>query len=668
VKENEEVVAKGDARISLDNFTLQADEIKFQKELLLATANGNVKIDNGKVYAVSDCVSCDMSTDLVQAGYSRAKIHNYYFSATQVNLKREEQSGKEAQIFHSNPEAAFVPSIGVKNFTISNDDILKAENVKFRIGRIPVFYLPSAEIELSDRPIYTEQDFGVDHSHGAYLQNNVYFAVRKGIKFGLLLDYYTKRGILFGPALKVENNSEKNQLFLEAKIGAIRDMGKDEIRGVDVKNDPIQKRRGFAELAYKQHYDDKIDIIATAQWLSDSEVERNFRKSWYDKHQRPNCFAEVAYRGENHIVSAFYSDDFNRFYDTTKRLPEVSLDYLPTKILETKLIHTARLGFIRLQGRDKITLSKADSSRSDVYYGISLPIQWDDFITLKPLFTARGLSYYNEAGDGTYSKGLVQGGFDVDFKFVGWSDYENETFGINGLKHTINPVIQYRIIPSGNISERIPHLEMEFENMEMPSIDLDSMRNVDHLQKQNMIRVGLRNNLSTQSGEYAPRKLAKFDVFQDILFERNRDNFFGDRRKRIQDTHLIAGVYPVQWLKFDACGRIDPQKLQLHKFNTITSINDGDFWEAAFCTNYWNLNGSKTEQYGLKISFNLSSETTIFIEEKYDARIRKIFEQKFSMSTIVYDSWIVNLGVTLRERSQHEDRFQFDWSVKLLDF
>ncbi|MDR1413634.1 MAG: hypothetical protein LBI56_01705 [Puniceicoccales bacterium] len=668
VQEEGKFMVRGDARISLDNFTLQADEIKFQRELSLAVANGNVKIDNGRVYVVSDCVSCDISNELIHAEHAKAKAQSYYFSANCIDLKHEQQSGKDAQIFHCDPNGMFAPSIGAKNFSVSKEDVLRAENIQFRIGRVPVFYLPSAEIELLDRPIYSEHDFGIDHSHGAYLQNNVYFAARKGIKVGALLDFYAKRGILFGPALRVEKNSEENQLFMDVKIGAIGDKANDGIRGVDVRNKSIPKRRGFVEFAYKQHYKDKIDIISTAQFLSDSEVERDFRKSWYDKHQQPDCFAEIAYRGENYIAAGFVRNDFNNFHDATKRFPEISFDYLPTQLLGTELIHTAHFGFSRLQGRDRVTLRKVDSSRSDVYYGTSLPVHCNDFITVKPLFTARGLAYYNEVGEGIYGKGLVQGGVDVDFKFVGYSDYGNETFEINGLKHTINPVIQYRVIPSGNTGERVPHLDTEFFNREMPSIDLDTMRNVDHLQKQNMLRIGVRNDLYTQSAEYVPRKLARFDVFQDILFERNYDNFLQEKQKIFQDTHLILGAYPVQWLSFDAYGRFATSKLRLSNLKTAISVHDGDFWEATFSTNYENTSGHETNQYGLKFSFNLSSRTTLSLEEKYDARIKKFSEQRLSISTTMCDSWLINLGITLREKAQREDKFQFDWSVKLLDF
>ncbi|MDR0693151.1 MAG: hypothetical protein LBF49_01090 [Puniceicoccales bacterium] len=669
-----ELVVGGNAKIEVGNFIIQADEITFQKEQATAIATGNVKIDNGKVYIVADRIFYDMNSDLIHAYDSKVKVHNYYFHIENIDLDtvNDVQTGTNTEIFHGPADRTFIPSVFVKSFEITNEESIRAKGTRFKIGSTTILYLPSAEIDLSSHPFYLEQNYGLNRTNGAYLQNNFYFGVTKGLKLGGLLDFYAKRGILFGPALKIDGRSEKNQISSEIQFGFIQDRANEERKGFDIKNKPIPPNRYFLEFAHRQHYDDQIDIIAKTTVLSDSEAERDFRKAWYDRNQQPESFVEISYRGQNYIASAFGQFEPNTFYNTTQQIPELHIAYLPTKLLDTKLIHNAHLGAVRLHNRRKDLYGITGISRADIYHGISLPLEYKNFLTIKPIFGMRALIYDRNIDGKTYGKGILQGGFDINMKITGQSDYANETFGINGLKHVITPTIQYRVIPSGNGSTRIPKFHGECFSTEIPPIDLDDMRNVDDIGRQNMLRLGIKNSLYTQSGSCVPKQLMRMDVFQDILFARNYDNFRQAYQKKFPDTHLAVGIYPASWFNFDIYTRVDPTKLHLHELKTITVIKDADFWKLAFSTNYLKFDGSNpqrsTEQYGLFFTFNLSSQTSITIESRYNARIHKFSQQRFSLSSTLWNSWLVNLGITIRTHVKREDHVQFDWHLRLLDF
>ncbi|MDR2628422.1 MAG: hypothetical protein LBC30_00245 [Puniceicoccales bacterium] len=673
VADKEELIVKGDAKIEVGNFIIQADEITFQKEPATAVASGNVKIDNKKVYIVADYISYDMSSGLIHANNSKIKVHNHYFHIEDIDLDtiNDVQTGLNTEIFHGSTDQKFTSSIFVKSFKITNESI-QTKGTKFKIGPAVILYLPWAEIDISSHPFYLEQNYGLNHSNGIYLQNNFYFGVNKGLKLGGLLDFYARRGILAGPALKIDHRSEKNQIFSEVKFGFIQDRASEEQKGVDIKNEPIPGNRHFLEFSHRQHYDDRIDIIARTTALSDSEVERDFRKTWYDRNQQPGSFAEMSYRGQNYIASAFGQFEPNTFYGTTQQIPELRIAYLPTKLFDTKLIHNAHLGVVRLHNRNKDLYGATSVSRADIYYGISLPLGYKDFFTIKPIFGTRTLVYDHNFDGDTYGKNILQGGLDISMKIIGQSDYTNETFGINGLKHVITPTIQYRVIPSGNGSTKIPKFHRECFSVEIPSIDLDDMRNVDDLQRQNMVRLGIKNSLYTKSKSCIPKQLMRMDVFQDILFARNYDSFRQAPQKKFPDTYLTAGIYPTSWFNFDIYGKVDPAKLHLQELKTTTTIKDANFWKLAFSTNYLKFDGinfqKSTEQYGLLFAFNLSSQTSIAIESQYDAMIHKFSQQRFSLATTLWSSWFVNIGITTRTHVKREDHIQFDWHIRLLDF
>lgn len=670
IEDSGALVAKGEARIIYDNFVLQADEIQFKKSKNTIIGIGNVKIDSGKIYAVADVVSCDASSSSVHAEHCRVKVHECYFFADSVDIGQDVQSGSDAVIFFCDPRRKFVPSMAVKHFETLNRKSLRVKNAKLKMGSVPLLRLSSAKVKISERPLSIDQNLSVIRGNGAGLRNDFYVGVSDWLKLGGIFDISMKRGVLAGPALKIDHDSGKNRISSDVKLGLISDRASDSVRGVDEKNRQIERHRHIFKLAHKQHAGDRIDIVSDVSLPSDSEVERDFRRSWYEKNQRPNAFGEVSYRGTNYVASAFAGFEPNNFYDTTQRLPELRVDYLPTKILSTKFIHSAHFSAARLRGQEKLKANakKISSYRSEIFYGLALPIGGGNFISVKPMVGARGVIYGHNTDGGSHGKLLIQGGVDVNFRVIGRSNYANDAMEINGLKHTFNPMIQYRIIPSGNVRDGIPKLDVEFFNAEIPSIDLGEMRNIDHLKRQNMVRFGVRNNWYTRSESYVPRKLARFDILQDVLFARHLDDRTNTRQKRFQDTHIAAGLYPIPTIALDVCCRIDPAKMHLSELKSSLTVRDGSFWKAKIFSNYSKLWEEKTKQYGMALVFNLSSQTSISVEARYDAVVKKITERRVGISTTLGNSWLAEIGIIARKNAKREDRFQFDWHIRMLDF
>lgn len=662
----DELVAKGDAKLVFGDFVVQADEIKFHKNEAIADAVGHVKIDNGHVFAVADDVSYDLIKDVIISHNARAKVGNKFLSADVLNVTQQKQIGESVAAYCADPTGKLAPSVLASSVEV-NGDVLSIKHAKFRFGKFPVFYWPHADVGLQDRPIYCESLFGANHNNGVFWQNDAYFGVRKGLKIGGLFDVYSKRGILFGPAVRLEKHDERYDVFSEIKSGFIRDSANSGIRGKDVNDHQIEHDRYFLEWKHKQHHNDNADITANVSWMSDSEVERDFRKSWYDKDQRPDTFFEGNYRGNNYIVSVFSRTDLSGFYRTTQRLPELRFDYLPTPLWNTSLIQECHVDAVRLHGIDTND-TKTSSYRADVYYGLSLPMQYKNIMSLRPIVGVMGIGYDHNVQGNTHGRGLVQCGFDLDCYCAGYSDYVNDRFGIDGLKHVVHPMLQYRIMPNENIDDSGPVFDHYFFNTEMPSIDLGSMRNLDRIYQQNMFRVGVENGIYTKTNGYVPRKLFRVDLFQDVILKRNYDIDTDKWQKTFPDAYIIAGCYPVDLISFDVYSRIDPEKLTLHELKTRSSVHEGDVWRISFVTKYSKYNSKITEQYGLSFSVQLSSQTSLALEEMYDAKIHKFSEQRIALQSIFCDSWLADIGVTIRENATRESRFQFDWHIRMLDF
>lgn len=682
--DNSEIFASGDARVTYDDFTLQADEITFNKLTSSASAKGNVKVEVDDVFITSDAMVYDSASGTLYANDNKAKVGEYFLSADSVEATSKIQTGTNVNAYYRDPRLLLVPSLHAKRARVINSDVLQAKDVSFKINRIPVFKLPYAEIGLNDSPFQIEPCPGGNSKDGVFVKNNIYFGVRKWLKIGGLLDFYTKRGVLFGPAAKVNYNEGDNIILSDVQFGFIRD-GVERRGGNRGCRREIPKDRHFLEFKYKQHYKDRLDITSNISWLSDRDVEHDFRKKLFDDSFQPNSFVEVDYRDENYIASAFTKFDPNRFGGYTSRLPEIRFDYLPTRLLDTDLIQNWHVSVSRIEDRKKRDRNHGNAyeltkvTRGDIYYGLSLPISHEDIFTFKPIAGVMvvGYDYDLERTNGMHwderdsrSKALTQIGFDAELNFSGYSDYSNEFLGINGLKHTITPIIQYRVIPSGNVVNENLKVDKYIFNIDLPPIDLDDMRNIDEIREQNMIRVGVKNRLYTKSGSYFPRKLLAFDLYQDVLFHRNEESYRGLvwKQKRFENTHVIFGFYPSELISFDVYSQIDPNGLILKNLKTKTSFHEGDIWSISFITRYEKLEKRAKEQYDVVFKMALSSKTSFSLIERFDAIDNRHSKQGIMISTIFGEFWNADFGVTFRQKGSRKGRVEFNWNLRAVSF
>jgi hypothetical protein len=103
-------------------------------------------------------------------------------------------------------------------------------------------------------------------------------------------------------------------------------------------------------------------------------MERDVGTTWYEQMQNPSSFVELTHRGEHCITSAFGQFEPNNFHNTTQQFPEFRIDYLPTRLFHTEVIHNAHLRFVRLYDQNKNWHGASSSCRSDIYHGICLPL------------------------------------------------------------------------------------------------------------------------------------------------------------------------------------------------------------------------------------------------------------------------------------------------------
>jgi len=141
-------------------------------------------------------------------------------------------------------------------------------------------------------------------------------------------------------------------------------------------------------------------------------------------------------------------------------------------------------------------------TRFHSYHEVLYPKTVFGWLTLVPRL---GLGYQHYSSidggpDGLDSDGrpLVHAGLDASFKFSRtWDDLKNETLGIDGLKHTVQPYLNYSYLNADQI-EGLPAIDRDVPTTRPRPLDVPLYSGIDSFNNWSIARVGVRNLLQTR--------------------------------------------------------------------------------------------------------------------------------------------------------------------------
>lgn len=185
---------------------------------------------------------------------------------------------------------------------------------------------------------------------------------------------------------------------------------------------------------------------------------------------------------------------------------------------------TATLGEQEIQdAMDALGARLGDTgfTRFHTYHEVLYPKTMFGWLTLVPRLGV-GYQHYssidgvkNLSSDG---RGLFQAGFDASFKVSKtWDDVQSERFGLNGLKHTAQPYINYSYLNADPITG-LPEIDRNVGTTRPRPVDIPFYTGIDSLRTWNIARVGVRNLLQTK------RDYSSYYEDEDTQFRSANDN------------------------------------------------------------------------------------------------------------------------------------------------
>ena len=670
------LVARGDARLEFDKTRVQADRITYYQELGLADAEGAVTISRDGYRLLADRLSYDTNENIFSVDILKTGQWPYYVTGVNAGGTTEDITVDGGTIYYGNP-GPFAPSVSADSVQYVNDadeEFVSMDGATFRVGRVPILYLPGYTHRMSGSPFYFELGAGSDGRRGVYLQTTTLFPVTPWLRLGANLDGYSQRGLLAGPTAQYAYDSETQRIVGAISTGYIDDTGSRSDRDVDTFDRPIGTNRGFVEWRQKYDIGERLSTTASLSYWSDSEVTRDFRYDLFDDDQRPDTFAEAVYSGDNWMVSAFGRFQPNQFQLVQERLPEVRLDLLPVPIFKTGAYQKAALSYAQLHedfGRNDPTLTtEGESNRFDLTYRIQRPFALTDWLTVTPLAGARITQYEDQQSsflapavlEDSFSREIYEVGFDLVARAYASYPTVNRTSGVDGLRHIVRPVLRYRYFSDPDDLNEIAAIDRRVFDLERPVLDLSNLRNVDEISETHLVRLGVENLFQTRAEDYGSRTLASLNFYQDILFEKNT-RFDGGEEDTFNATWVELVLNPAPWLKFDLASRFKTESLTLEELRTRTTLYSGEIWELGLSTDLLN---KRIDQYRVDFIYRMNERYAVLTDARFDADSGDFTRFRLGLRTRVGSTWELLYAITFREDARRESDVQFDVRLSLV--
>lgn len=667
------MVARGNAELISDEYLIEADSIGFRQDDQSAEAIGDVRISLATLRILANSVDYSLADQTFSTDAFRLGQAPFYLGGESIRGTIDNISIQNGTLYFSEPDD-YSFNIRADSLSLVDRNTAILQGATLRIGNVPIFYLSNYEQDLEEGlPLRWRANIGYNSFLGPFIQNTIRYRFLPELSAGVLLDGYGKQGPLAGPTFEVSVVEGPHWIRSEMFSGFIHSMGD---TGNDIIGRPIPKDRFFLEWEHIQAYGERVDITGRVSWWSDSEALRDFRPEYFLDNQQPENFLQGAYRGDYFIISAFARPRVNDWQLVQERLPEVRFDLMPVRVLEaTDTYLTADLAFVRLREKDPFAGTELDSNRVDSYIGLLQPITLTNWATVTPVAGVRTTYYENTVNNqGSYTRVLGQAGFDARMSITGTWEYKNEFWGINGLRHSLNPVLQYRYIPAAQYGRNtIPQIERDPFVTYMPVIDLQELRNLDDLYERNIVRFGFENTLETRDPTYGSRVLAEFNIFQDYLFSaRPQTGVAGSAvnpphqgERDWSDLYANMRIAPAYWLDFTFFSRVAVSGLDLREVHSRTRIRDGERWEVALWTAFQE---SQFDQYALEGKYRFTERYQGRARYRFDARKGQLVEQIYALTTYLGNSWALEYYVAHRIGSSRGDDLQFGVRVDLMQF
>lgn len=577
---NNTIMASGGVTGRFENVVVKADRVTGNPETGDLHIEGDIVFERGNVLWQGSELDYNYITQKGLFGPSALYFEPAFLSVDHVERVSTNEYLLRGATFTTCPKNSPHVHARAKEARLIDEKYIKARDVVFYVGKVPVFYVPYWRHKLREG-IFTFR-MGAGSEWGAYALTKATLPVTENLDYITDINLYSKRGVGIGQGFSWD--------YPQAVGGFAAFYLKDEEPNERFDFPEIGEERYRFKLEHLQNFTDTHYLNTKWNYLSDPAILDEFFKSEYRNNAQPENYASWVYGNRFVGTEAFANYRVNDFYDNVDRA-EYSADLYRTRVGNTPFYlqsENAIAHLERVYADTNLVDTAYDAVRIDSANTLYLPQRYG-FLNLVPRVGYRATYYSKTVADGEELRQIPGAGIEASFQATKILSERERWYG-KGLRHKIEPYVDYIYEESSVSTNRL----LQFDD-------------VDGLTDEEKAKVGLRNVLQTRRDG----RLARFidlDLYTYYLVDRNgaKDDF--------EDLHIDARMPLTKHTMIDLEGAYDWYAGKVPDFYTRI-MHDRD--EVVFSLEHYYENGVRS-LWTPRIDLFPNGHTSIEAYARYD--------------------------------------------------
>ncbi|MFA7256998.1 MAG: LPS assembly protein LptD [Kiritimatiellales bacterium] len=628
------LIGEGNVAFQQQGASLQADHVTVNSQTGEIRANGNIlMIREGNRWEGQELVY-NYKTREGTFGKSFMYFEPAYITADSTErISTNEFVMRNAMVTTCSGDNPAVYA-KAKEVRVINDEgprgaLIKAKNVTFYVGPVPVFYTPYWQRHVGASVLNTVVGYG--GNFGAFVKVRATVHPTEWLTSKTHFDVYSQRGLGLGQDFvwKTPQGGGKIETYY------ISDNDPQNNHDLASYRSLVDSQRYRIKLTDREQIDPETYFATKLNWLSDPLITRDFFNTEYKNEANPENYAVVQHSGEDYAASLRVDHRMNDFYTTVDRSPEATYDWYRSRIGDSPFFFESENNGAYLDMLSSTTnlppLNEYNSARFDTHNQIFLPMRFKEFFNVIPRAGYRGTWYSDSVAGDAKLRNLFELGTLTSFKAYKTLTEKSGFYG-TGLRHIVEPYADY-----------------SYRSSDVHTNELFQFDDIDALDEQNELRFGVRNFLQSKRGGKRIDNVLDSDVYTTYRFDPATGEKAFSNLAAMAEVHLTDNLFLRAGLEYNWYnGQITPANAR------IKWVTDD---QSEYSFEYRYLDGTR-ELYTPRIRLFPNDKWSYELSASYDRLYDQWYERRI-LVTHKFDCVGMGLGLKINEYDETQFWVQF---------
>ncbi len=580
-----EVIWTNGVYVHNDKDTLTADNARVNPKTGMVWADGHVRIESGDMVWTGEHITYNFKTKQMTSEQYRTGRAPVFASGEELTGNGTNKTYFAQQSFVTTDDV-FDPiyRLRASRIEIIPNKKVKLWNMVVMVGDVPVFYFPYYERNIGRHANNFNLLPGYRSAYGPYVLGTYVWYLGDSVDGKFHVDYRGLRGPGVGPDVNL-NMGRWGNASLKYYYTYDQNPNK-QTNGLPFFGDIPHNRQRFY-LGWQATPATNLNVKALVNYQSDPLILHDFFEGDYTENPQPNTFVEVNKYWENWSVDALTTPRVNSFFSQIQREPEVQLTGYRQQVLGTPVYYDSQnsVGWYRSFMANMTNgfypqtngFYVDQATRADTFHQLSLPFTLFNWLNIDPNVGGR-MTYYSagnatNANTGDIYRGVFNTGIGTSFKLTAlWTDSKNSLFEVDGLRHIIEPSVNYVFVPDPSTPPaQLPQFDAENPALLIAPVNFPDYNSIDSIDTQNVMRFGLRNVLQTKRDGQL-QDLVNWNLMMDWRLDPKAT------QTSLNDLYSKLLFRPRTWLAFDSEFRYNIDSSQLNMAFHQVTFSPNDHW------------------------------------------------------------------------------------------